>query len=68
MKVEVSVMQRLTKENMDWEYWMENEDWYEYSDAVKDNEWGIRLTEIAPERAKKSFEIWVKNANRNDEF
>ena len=37
-------------------YWMENDDWSTDSEDGK----SIVLTELAPERARKSFELWSK--------
>ena len=40
-------------------YWQQNEDWYTNSEDGK----SIVIKEDAPERAKKSFELWKQIKN-----
>lgn len=48
--------------NMESVYWMRNEEWYKITEK------GFILTEKAPERARKSFELYKKiNKIRNIE-
>jgi len=45
--------------NMEPIYWRSNKDWYTY-DAERDE---FKMTDKAPERAVKSFELWNQSGN-----
>ncbi len=39
-------------------YWMSNEDWYEVDEDFK---YFFRIKPTAPQRAKDSYELWLKH-------
>lgn len=40
-------------------YWLHDKSWYTHEEGMGDE--GYRIKEDAPERAKKSFEEWLKH-------
>jgi len=40
-------------------YWQSNDDWYEYNQETRE----YKVKENAPERAKKSFELYIEYYN-----
>lgn len=47
---------------LDMPYFMENEDWYEFDFEKK----MYVLTDKAPEKAKESYEEWLKDNDQDD--
>ena len=41
-------------------YWQSNDDWFDYDEITEK----VTLKDDAPERAKKSYEYWLKNKDR----
>ncbi|MDR0883058.1 MAG: hypothetical protein LBN05_00370 [Oscillospiraceae bacterium] len=58
----------MTKENVQSLYWMQDKGWYEYSDDVTDNAFGVRLTQNAPPIARDSFALWLVGADEDEEI
>ncbi|MDR0884661.1 MAG: hypothetical protein LBN05_08685 [Oscillospiraceae bacterium] len=59
-------MKKLTRSVEERLYWLENDDWYEESDEVTDNAFGVRLTSAAPQAARRSFALWLAHPVEDD--